>query len=130
MPLPFRRGPCQANLQQGIAAATVGDLHLSDSHFNSAVNSAALTAGLRQTCRPGTQSARISDYPWFDSRCAVLRSQLRRAKLLSPRSTEVRVLQRRYQGQLKRSKVAGKPPGCCPLVSLAEKQPSPVLAPG
>ena len=47
------------------------------------------------------------DYRWFDSGCAVLRSQLRRAKLLSPRSPEVRVLQRRYQGQLRRSKVAG-----------------------
>ena len=105
--LALQAGPCQASLQQGIAAGAVGDLHLSDSHFNGAVKSAASAAGLRQTCRPGSQSVRISDYPWFDSRCAVLRSQLRRAKLLSPRSTEVRVLQRRYQGQLRRSKVAG-----------------------
>ena len=105
--LALQAGPCQASLQQGIAAATVGDLHLSDSHFNGAINSAASAAGLRQTCRPGTQSSRVSDYPWFDSRCAVIRSQLRRAKLLSPRSAGVRVLQRRYQRQLRRSKVAG-----------------------
>ena len=49
----------------------------------------------------------MSGYSWFDSKCVVLRSQLRRAKTLYPRSAEVRVLQRRYQGQLRRSKVAG-----------------------
>ena len=104
--LALQAGPCQASLQQSIAAATIGDLPSSDSHFNGAVNSAALAAGLRQTCRPGTQPSRMSGYSWFDSKCAVLRSQLRRAKTLSPRSAEVRVLQRRYQGKLRRSKVA------------------------
>ena len=64
-------------------------------------------AGLRRTRLSGPCPSRLSNYPWFDSSCAVLRSHLRRAKLLSPRSAEVRVLQRRYQGQLRRSKVAG-----------------------
>ena len=85
----------------------MGDLPTSESHFNGAINSAASAAGLRQTCRPGTQSSRMSDYPWFDSRCAVLKSELRRAKLLFPRGIEVKVLQRSYQGQLRRNKVAG-----------------------
>ena len=48
--LALQAGPCQASLQQGIASATVGNVHLSDSHFNGAVNSAASAAGLRQTC--------------------------------------------------------------------------------
>ena len=72
-----------------------------------AIKSAPSAARLRQPCRPGTQCSRMSDFPWFDFRFAVFRSQLRRAKLLFSRSTEVRVLQRRYQGQLRRSKVAG-----------------------
>ena len=34
--LALQAGPCQASLQQGIAAATVSDLPTSDSHFNGA----------------------------------------------------------------------------------------------
>ena len=30
----LQAGPCQASLQQGIAAATVADVHLTDSHFS------------------------------------------------------------------------------------------------
>ena len=93
------------------------------------INSAALAAGLRQLYCPGTQPLRMSDYQWFDSKCAVLRSQLRHAKLLSPRSTEVRVMQRRYQGQLRCSKVAGNHRDMIP-VSAAANQSSPILAPG
>ena len=125
VPLPFWRG----RARQSIAAATVGDVHLSDSHLNGVINSAALAAGLRQLYCPGTQPLRMSDYQWFDSKCAVLRSQLRHAKLLSPRSTEVRVMQRRYQGQLRCSKVAGNHRDMIP-VSAAANQFSPILAPG
>ena len=32
--LALQAGPCQASLQQGIAAATVADVHLTDSHFS------------------------------------------------------------------------------------------------
>jgi hypothetical protein len=63
-------------------------------------------AGLRQTRPQSSQPPRLSDFPWFDSRCVVLKSQLRRAKLLS-RSPEVRLLQRRYRSKLRRSKAAG-----------------------
>ena len=75
----------------------------------------------------------MSDYPWFDSRCDVLRFQLRFAKLLSPRSTEVRLLLRRYQGQLKRSKVAGNHRDIVSLSQLLKTNldlSSPILAPG
>ena len=103
----LQAGPCQAILQQGTAAVAAGDLHQSDLHFNTAVTSAAQMTGLRQTRLPGSHPPCLSDFPWFDSRCAVLRPQLRRAHLLSPRSPEVKVLQRRYRGQLRRSKAAG-----------------------
>ncbi len=80
-------------------------------------------AGLRQTRPQSSQPPRLSDFPWFDSRCAVLRSQLRRAKLLSPRSPEVRLLQRRYRGQLRRSKAAGNQRDVLSLSQLLKSNP-------
>ncbi|DBA87971.1 TPA: hypothetical protein ACH3X1_004956 [Trebouxia sp. C0004] len=50
-------------------------------------------------------------------------SQLRRAKLLSPRSPEVRLPQRRYQGQLRRSKAAGNQRDVLSLSQLLKSNP-------
>ena len=105
--LALQAGPCQASLQQSSQAAAAGNLHEADGHFNRALRIAARVAGLRQTRPQSRQPAHMSTLPWFDSRCAVLRSHLRRAKLLSPCSPEVRILQRRYREQLRRSKAAG-----------------------
>ena len=105
--LALQAGPCQASLQQSSQAAAAGNLHEADGHFNSALRIAARVAGLRQTRPQSRQPPHMSTLPWFDSRCAVLRSRLRRAKLLSPCSPEVRILHRRYRGQLRRSKAAG-----------------------
>ena len=80
-------------------------------------------AGLRQTRPQSSQPPRLSNFPWFDSRCAVLRTQLRHAKLLSPRSPEVRLLQRRYRGQLRRSKAAGNQRDVLSLSQLLKSNP-------
>jgi len=116
-------GPCQASLQQSSAAAAAGDLQQADNLFNTALKTAARMAGLRQTRPQSSQPPRLSDFPWFESRCVVLRSQLRRAKLLSPRSPEVRLLQRRYRGQLRRSKAAGNQQDILSLSQLLKRNP-------
>ena len=121
--LALQAGPCQASLQQSSEAATAGDLHQADGHFNSALWTAAQMAGLRQTRPQGSQPSHMSTLPWFDSRCAVLRSHLRHAKLLSPYSPEVRILQRRYQGQLRRSKAAGNQQDVLYLSQLLKTNP-------
>ncbi len=121
--LALQAGPCQASLQQSCGAAAAGNLQQADVHFNTALKTAARMAGLRQTRPQSSQPPRLSDFPWFDSRCAVLRSQLRRAKLLSPRSPEVRLLQRRYRGQLRRSKAAGNQRDVLSLSQLLKSNP-------
>ena len=82
--LALQAGSCQGRLQQSCVAAAAGDLQQADGHFNSALKAAAQMAGLRQTRPQSSQPPRLSDFPWFDSWCVVLRSQLRRAKLVSP----------------------------------------------
>ena len=130
--LALQAEPCQASLQQSCEAAAAGELQQADGHINTALKTAAQMAGLRQTRPQSSQPPRLSDFPWFDSRCVVLRSQLRRAKLLSPRSPEVRILQRRYRGQLRRSKAAGnqQSAGYPFFVPAAQEQSLPVLAQG
>ncbi|DBA97469.1 TPA: hypothetical protein ACH3X1_015184 [Trebouxia sp. C0004] len=121
--LALLAGPCQVSLQQSSAAAAAGDLRQADGHFNTTLKIAAWMAGLRQT-RPQSQPPHLSNFPWFDSRCgAVLRSQLQCAKLLSPRSPEVRLLQRRYQGLLRRSKAAGNQRDVLSLSQLLKSNP-------
>ncbi len=102
--LALQAGPCQAGLQHSTDAATAGNLQRADGHFNTAMDDAARMAHLCQTRPHTTQCLGLSPFPWFDSKCAVLRSQSRRTKLTSPRSSELRLLQRRYQRQLRRSK--------------------------
>jgi len=121
--LALQAGPCQASLQQSSAAAAAGDLRQADGHFNAALKTAAQMAGLRQTRPHSSQPPHLSDFPWFDSRCIVLRSQLRRAKLLSPRSPAVRLLQHRYRGQLRRSKAAGNQRDILSLSHLLKSNP-------
>ena len=70
---------CQPFLQQSSAAAAAEDLQQADGHFNTALTTAAQMAGLRQTRPQSNQPPHLSNFSWFDSRCAVLRSQLRRA---------------------------------------------------
>ncbi len=125
--LALQAGPCQASLQQCSAAAVAGDLRQADGHFNTALKTAAQMAGLRQTRPQSSQPPHLSHFPWFGSRCAVLRTRLRRAKLLSPRSLEVRLLQRRYRGQLRRSRQSA---GHFVFVPAAQEQSLPVLAQG
>ena len=121
--LALQAGPCQASLQQSCEAAAAGELQQADGHFITALKTAAQMAGLRQTRPQSSQPPRLSDFPWFDSRCVVLRSQLRRAKLLSPRSPEVRILKRRYRGQLRRSKAAGNQQDILSLSQLLKSNP-------
>ncbi|DBB00223.1 TPA: hypothetical protein ACH3X1_014053 [Trebouxia sp. C0004] len=120
--LALQAGPCQASLQQSSAAAAAGDLRQADGRFNTALKTAAQRAGLCQTRPQSSQPPRLLNFPWFDSRCAVLRSHLRRAKLLSPRSPEVRLL-RGYQGQLRRSKAAGNQRDVLSLSRLLKSNP-------
>ncbi|KAA6423862.1 MAG: hypothetical protein FRX49_06432 [Trebouxia sp. A1-2] len=116
--LALQAGPCQATLQQSSAAAAAGDLRQADAHFNTALKTAAQMAGLRQTRPQSSQPPRLLELPWFDSR-----TQLRRAKLLSPRSPEVRLLQRRYRGQLRRSKADGNQRDVLSLSQLLRSNP-------
>ncbi|DBA69911.1 TPA: hypothetical protein ACH3X2_012408 [Trebouxia sp. C0005] len=121
--LALQAGPCQASLQQVSAAAAAGDLRQADAHFNSALKTAAQMAGLRQTRPQSSQPPRLSDFPCFDTRCAVLRTQLRRAKLLSPRCPEARLLQLRCRRQLRRSKADGNQRDILSLSQLLKSNP-------
>ena len=119
--LALQAGPCQASLQRSsAAAAAAGDLKQADDHFGTAMKAAA---GLRQTRPQISQPPQLSNFPWFDSRRAVLRSQLRHAKLLSPYSPEFKILQRRYRGQLRRSKASGNQRDVLSLSPLLKNNP-------
>ena len=123
--LALQAGPGQASLQQSSAAAAAGDLQQADDHVGTALKAAIKMAGssLRQTRPQSSRAPQLSNFPWLDSRCAVLRSQLRHAKPLSPYSPEVRILQRRYRGQLRRSKASGNQRDVLSLSQLLKSNP-------
>ena len=105
-------GPCQTLINGCVAAATAhqnstaaagsNDLELADAQLCSAIDAAAQAAPLQRK-RPwtGRQPPHLSCYPWWNPRCLMLHSQLRQAKLLSPRSPHICLLERRYQSHLR-----------------------------
>ena len=108
-------GPCQSLISDCAAAATAHQsstaaadnesLELADARLCSAIDAAAQAAPLQRK-RPwtGRQPPHLSCYPWWNPRCLMLQSQLRQAKLLSPRSAHVRLLEWRYQSHLRHSR--------------------------
>ena len=84
----------QADAHQHEQAST--QLHL-------AIDTAAQTAGLRRRrpCPGPFRPCALACYPWFDSRCAALRTQLRQAQRLQPRTSAARLLGRQYQTHLR-----------------------------
>ena len=110
-------GPCQTLINGGVAAATAHqnstaaaggnhyDLELADARLCSAIDAAAQAAPLQRK-RPwtGRQPPHLSCYPWRNPRCLMLQSQLRQAKLLSPRSPHIRLPERQYQSHLRHSR--------------------------
>ncbi|KAL3144031.1 hypothetical protein ABBQ32_003835 [Trebouxia sp. C0010 RCD-2024] len=83
--------------------AYVGQHEQASLHFHSAIDAADQTGGLCRKRPCPSQPAMLSYYPWFNSRCANLRSQLRLAKQAVPRSPQVGLLGRQYQAVLRHS---------------------------
>ena len=136
-------GPMQVPLHQGharplsphaqlqplhTAAANTDDLELADGKLCSAIDAAAQAAPLQRK-RPwtGRQPPHLSCYAWWNTRCLVLQSQMRRAKLLSPRSPPC--------GTAIPESPSTQPRQLCSawylgVVSAVQKQPAQVLADG
>ncbi len=126
--LALQAGPCQAR-QQSCGAATAGDLQQADVYFNTALKTAAQMAGLRQTSPQSSQPPRLSDFPWFDLRCAVLRVVAACQVAVSSQSrgqTSTASLSGAAQAQQGSRQSAGYPL----FVPAAQEQSSPVLAQG
>ena len=90
-------------MQQSCTAAATGDLCQADMHFHCALNAAAHSAGLRRTQPGSSRPTRPFKYPWFDSRCASLKAQIKQGKRLGTSFAQLRPLQRRYQTQIRHS---------------------------
>ena len=87
--------------QDSTAAANTDDLELADVNLCSAIDAAAQAAPLqRKWPWTGRQPPHLSCYHWWNPRCLMLQSQLRQAKLLSPPSPHVRLLDWRHQSHL------------------------------
>ena len=103
----LQSGPCQTLMQQTTALATAGSLEQADSQFSSLIATAAQAAGFPSTKLKASQpkpTPRLSAYPWFNSRCAVLKCQLLRAASVAPHSPQVKLLGRQCQTQLRHSR--------------------------
>ena len=85
-------------------------------------------AGLRRRQPHPSQPAQLSSYPWFSSRCAVLRSKLHQAKRLAPCSPQVKLLGRQYQTQLCHSRAHHHQHQVTELSQLLKSNPRQVLA--
>lgn len=108
-------GPCQTLISDCTAAANAhqhstpatgnAQLELADAKFRSTIDTAAQAAPLRRK-QPwtGRQPPHLSCYPWWNPRCLLLQTQLRQAKLLTPRAPHIRLLERRYQSHLRHSR--------------------------
>ena len=115
--------PCQALLTQSMAEANAGQHEQASLHFHSAIHVAAQTAGLRRKQPCSSQPAMLSYYPWFNSRCASLRSQLRLAKQTAPRSPQVQLLGRQYQSVLRHSRTQHNQRQVAELCQLLKSNP-------
>ena len=115
--------PCQSLVDGSVSQAGALQHEASNGQLHSALDTAARTAGLhrRRTCP--TSTVPMACYPWFDSRCAALRSQFRRAQRSAPRTAATRLLGRQYQTQLRHSRASHNQQQVTELSQLLKSNP-------
>ena len=95
---------CQSLIAGSVGQACAHQHEAASSQLHSALDTAAHTAGLHRRRPCPTSTRPMAYYPWFNSRCASLRSQFRHAQRTAPRTAATRLLGRQYQTQLRHSR--------------------------